>query len=190
MKFYVDNLFPSLVVYKDFESVDREIIDCSKEIIKNNSTVPFYSNCQSTVNTKNDILESIEFKNIRKNIIDTVGAFCEASSLSKENLHFQGSWLNLYNPGGYQDLHHHSSSTISGIYYIDSLGEKDLIFQAPWHFYLAKEANVETPNLLNCHNVEYHSTPGRCYVFMSHLMHRTLPATANRISLSFNLIYK
>lgn len=187
-QYYYDMLFPSIVVYKDHE-IDNKInlIDFSKKIINQYGNNAFYSECLSTVKTKNDILNFPEFSQIKQHVIDTLGAFCESMKIDRTNLTFTGSWLNLYNIGGYQDLHHHSDSTISGIYYLDSDSSKDLIFQAPWHFFQPIEAHTLENNLTNCHNVEYNSFPGRCYIFMSHLMHRTMPAKSQRISISFNI---
>lgn len=188
--YYFDTLFPSTVVYKDHQIENKSVlIDLSKRIIGDYGKTSFYSPCYTTVDTKVDLLDMPEFSEVRSQIVDTIGAFCQSTKLSKKNLRFTGSWLNLYDPGGYQDLHHHSHSTISGIYYLDSGGHKDLIFQAPWHFFQAIEADVTENNAVNCHNIEYESLPGRCYVFMSHLMHRTLPARSQRISISFNVIY-
>ncbi len=188
--YYYDILFPSTVVYKDHRITDQPVlIDLSKKIIEEHGRSSFYSSCSTTVNTKVDILDMAEFSEIRSQIVETIGAFCESTKLSRKSLKFTGSWLNFYDIGGYQDLHHHSHSTMSGVYYLDSDGNKDLIFQAPWHFFQSIEAEVTEPNTTNCHNVEYCSLPGRCYVFMSHLMHRTLPAKSQRISISFNVVY-
>jgi len=153
--YFYDTLFPSTVVYKDHEIENKSVlIDLSKKIIEEHGRSSFYSSCSTTVNTKVDILDMAEFSEIRSQIVETIGAFCE-----------------------------------SGVYYLDSDGNKDLIFQAPWHFFQSIEAEVTEPNTTNCHNVEYCSLPGRCYVFMSHLMHRTLPAKSQRISISFNVVY-
>lgn len=189
-QFFVDSLFPSFVVYKDFEIENKKtIIKYSREILKEFSDSPFYSPCVSTVKTKADILELPEFLSIRNQIISCIGAYCQTMHLSQENLAFADSWLNEYRIGGYQDLHLHSASTLSGVYYLESEGAKDLSFQAPWHFFQSIEPRVEKFDLTNCHNVEYNSPPGRCYIFLSHLMHRTLPAKKPRLSLSFNVHY-
>lgn len=188
---YYDNLFPSAVVYADFEQeINDDVINFSRDLVKQNKEVPFYSSCISTVKTSRMILEMPEFKNIKQRIVDCLGAFCDRQKIRKEGLAFGGSWLNLYEKHGYQDLHLHSDSMISGVFYIKSAGNKDLIFQAPWHFSQPLEPEYEEITIQNCHNVEYPSTQGRCYIFLSHMLHRTLPATDERISLSFNVKYK
>jgi len=186
---YYDFLFPCLVCYTDSDIINMPMIDKCKDILNESSEKPFYSNCKSTVKTNNNILELKEFNLIRENIINSLSGFCDILNIKKENLKFISSWLNYYEKGQYQDLHTHSDSMISGVFYIKGTNKKDLIFQAPWHFYQAREPEYTKIELKNCHNVEYESVTGRCYLFLSNLMHRTLPSTEERISLSFNISY-
>jgi uncharacterized protein (TIGR02466 family) len=187
---YYDRIFPTLVVYTENKHiVDEKTVELSRQIIKEKAGRPFYSECYSTVNTFAGILELPEFFDIKNAVVNTVGGFCEANKINTERIRFTCSWLNAYNNHGYQDLHSHPDSILSGVFYIKSNEEKDLVFQAPWHFFQPCTPEYTELNLNNCHNVEYESVVGRCYVFPSHLMHRTLPATSERISLSFNLAY-
>jgi len=186
---YFDVLFPTFVLYSDNTNiVTDEIVKLSKKIITENADKPYYSNCTSTVKTNGNILEMPAFADIKKAIIFTLGAYVQKLKIDGTDLRFSASWLNLYNKHGYQDLHNHNGSKISGVFYIKSEGNKDLIFQSPSHFFQPITPDFTEINLDNCSNVEYHSEPGRCYIFPSHLMHRTLPATSERISLSFNII--
>jgi len=187
---YYNLLFPSLVVYKDFGSIEQSIVDQSKKILKTYNDKPFNCPCLSTVSTYSNVLDLPEFDIIKKQIVQTIEFYCDFMKINKNNLYFSDSWLNLYDEHGYQDLHAHSDSLLSGVYYLQSSGEKDLIFQAPYHFFQAINPKYDEINLTNCHSADYNSTEGRCVVFMSHLMHRTLPATKERISLSFNIKYK
>jgi len=183
-------LFPTFIVYTDKpETVKQETVNFAKTIINENANRPFHSDCLSTVKTIGDILEYKEFAEIKKDIIYCLGAYCKRTKVKSANLKFSGSWLNLYNEHGYQDLHAHSGSMISGVYYLKSDGEKDLIFQSPYHFFQPVEPDYEEIDLENCSNVDYNSNVGRCIIFPSHLMHRTLPAKSERISLSFNITH-
>lgn len=185
-----DRLFPSLVTYCDKpELINDNVVIKAKEILRENQEKPFYSQCISTVNKELHILDLPEFKNIRVFIVDLIQAYCDLQKFKSLEMMFQSSWLNLYNVHGYQDLHTHHDSMLSGVFYLKSSGEKDLIFQAPWHFFQACFPEYTESTLENCHNVEYESVIGRCYIFPSHLMHRTLPAKSERISLSFNVQY-
>ena len=188
--FMLDQLFPSAVIYKDFVIPDQDkIIKLSKQIIDQYDNKPFYSACRSTVKTKADILEMPEFFEIQTQITSVISAYVSEYKIDTNNLKLVDSWLNHYDTHGYQDLHHHPGSVLSGVYYIKSNGNKDFSFQAPWHFHQGVYPECTQQTLENAHNIEYNSKQGRCMVWMSHLMHRTMPATHERISLSFNVTY-
>ena len=188
--FTLDRLFPSAVVYKDFTVPNQDnIIKVSKQILDQYDSKPFYSPCRSTVHTKADILKMPEFLEIQKQITSVISVYVTEHNIDVNRLTLVDSWLNQYDIHGYQDLHHHPASILSGVYYIKSKGNKDFSFQAPWHFHQGVIPEYTKQTLDNCHNVEYESKEGRCMVWMSHLMHRTMPATHERISLSFNVTY-
>lgn len=188
---YCDVLFPTFVIYtENKELITEDILNQSRKLVEEYGDNPFYSPCKSTVKNMGSVLELESFFEIKKAITATIGAYCERVKMDTEGLKFSGSWLNLYNENGYQDLHTHSDSLLSGVFYLKSSGNKDLIFQAPWHFFQPSQPEYIETNLENCHNVEYASVEGRCFIFPSHLMHRTLPAKSERISLSFNIVYR
>ena len=187
---YYDTLFPTIVVYTDNPNCTSEkLVKFSKKLLAEHGSKPFYSPCISTVDNMGNVLELPEFTVIKEHVINTIGAYAQAVKLDKDNLRFSCSWLNLYDVHGYQDLHTHSESLLSGVFYIKSDGHKDLIFQSPSHFFQPVTPKHTEKNLQNCSNVEYPSIEGRCYIFPSHLMHRTMPAKSERISLSFNIVY-
>lgn len=187
---FCDVLFPTFVIYtENRQLITENILNESRKLIQKYGNNPFHSPCISTVKTKGDILELNSFSRIREAITAAIGAYCQRVKVKTDGLKFSGSWLNLYNKGGYQDLHTHSDSLLSGVFYLKSSGNKDLMFQAPWHFFQPSQPEYNEMNLENCHNVDYASEEGRCFIFPSHLMHRTLPATEERISLSFNIVY-
>lgn len=187
---FCDVLFPTFVVYTENENlITKKIVNTSRDIITENIDKPFHSPCLSTVKTFGNVLDLPEFIEIKNAIINTLSAYIQRTRIVRDNLKFSGSWLNLYNEHGYQDLHLHSDSMLSGVFYLKSDGNKDLIFQSPYHFFQANTPDFEEHNLDNCRNVEYASKVGRCFIFPSHLMHRTLPAKSERISLSFNITH-
>jgi uncharacterized protein (TIGR02466 family) len=187
---YFDSLFPTFVVYSDSENlISNDLITLSKKLLLDYGTKPFYSPCISTVEKMGGVLELPEFAKIKERIIFTIDAYAQKLNLDKSNLTFSCSWLNLYEKHGYQDLHTHPESLISGVIYLKSEGNKDLVFQSNAHFYQPVMPIYTQKNLENCVNVEYPSIEGRCYIFPSHALHRTLPAQTERISLSFNVTY-
>ena len=184
---FLDQLFPTSVLYADSYLITEQLIKLSKELIDQHATSPFYSPCKSTVNTFGDVLSLSEFKQIKDFASLIVNSFMEYKQIDSSKLKFTCSWLNYYDVGGYQDLHSHSDSMLSGVIWLQSDGAKDFIFQSPWHFMQPIMPNYIKNTDDNSHNSEYSSIPGRCMVFMSNALHRTLPATSPRISLSFNV---
>jgi len=185
---YINELFPTVVLYKDFpELINKQLQKEARAITIKHGTKAFLCPCLSTVRTMTNVLEMPVFAGIKQAIIDTVSVYTDVLKINKEKLIFLDSWLNLYEQHQYQDLHNHHDSMISGVFYIKSSGVKDFILQAPWHFQQPKIPEYEENNLTNCHNAEYNSVEGRVILFMSHALHRTLPATEERISLSFNI---
>lgn len=182
-----NQLFSTPVLYKDSDLIDDNLTQVSKKLIKLHATKPFYSNCYSTVKTFNQVLKEPEFEKVSKFLYELVAVFLDVQKINGDKLSFLNSWLNFYEPGGYQDLHNHHDSMMSGVFWIASSGEKDFIMQAPWHFQQSKIPEYTDLNLNNSHNVEFASQPGRGMIFMSHTLHRTLPTSVERISLSFNI---
>jgi hypothetical protein len=186
-QYSINQIFPTTILYKDSDLVDQELVRISKNLINLHATKPFYSNCYSTVSTFSQVLEEPGFERLSKFLFDLVAVFLDVQKINGDNLRFLDSWLNLYEPGGYQDLHNHHDSMLSGVFWLQSSGEKDFIVQAPWHFHQPKIPKYTELNLSNSHNIEYNSIPGRGMIFMSHTLHRTLPTSVERMSLSFNI---
>lgn len=191
MKVYDEQIFPVTIAYSDHELKNSiQLLKVSKKIIDENNDKPFMGPCISTVRTKYDILEMEEFEEVKNQILETIKHYTEVNRINTSKLFICGSWLNYYDIGAYQDLHHHPNSVLSGVYYIQSGGERDFAFQNPSYFFQPIPPNLHELNEFNFSNIIYESLPGRCIVFPSHLMHKTAPAKAPRISLSFNTTYR
>lgn len=187
-QYSINQLFPTTVLYRDrSDLVDAKLKDFCRDLAIQQGQTPFYSACHSTVYTCNQVLNLPEFQSIRSFLYDLVAVYLDVLKIDGSRLDFLDSWINLYDLGGYQDLHMHHDSMISGVFWIDSAGTKDFVIQAPWHFQQPRIPHYTQQDLSNSHNVEYNSVPGRGLIFMSHALHRTLPAQQQRISLSFNV---
>ena len=187
-QYSINQLFPTTVLYRDRpDLVTTEICELCRDLVAQHSQTPFYSACHSTVYTQNQVLELPEFRMIRDFLRDLVAVYLDVLRIDGSRLGFLDSWVNLYDIGGYQDLHMHHDSMISGVFWISSDGSKDFVIQAPWHFQQPRIPRYTQLDLSNSHNVEYNSVPGRGLLFLSHALHRTLPAQQQRISLSFNV---
>jgi uncharacterized protein (TIGR02466 family) len=185
-------LFPTCIVYSDNANlVNAEMVEFAKTQSKEHAASPFIGNCVSTLTTLHQILELDIFSEVKKEIVKSLNYYCTINHIDNTDvLYITTSWINYYDKGGYQDLHLHPHSLLSGIFYLKAESKKDLYFQAPWHFFQPIPAKVSKTTLENSSILNYESKVGRCYIFPSHLMHQTTPAESERISIAFNISYK
>lgn len=183
-------LFPScLITFDNSLIVTEKLLLLSKELLKKHNHKPFNSNCVSTIHNFSKVLEMDEFAEVKKEILRAVKFYSQKIDIDLDNLEITESWLNHYNIGDYQDLHLHHNSLLSGVFYLQTQPDNDLIFQAPWYLFQYKLGNILNNNVNNQTQVKLVSRPGRGYLFPSYLMHQTTPSKSDRISLSFNLNY-
>lgn len=183
-------LFPVPITYVDstnFATIDLKHI--CYDIAREHEQDTFECPCYTTISTRNQVLSMQGFEAAKQAAIDAVIAQANFWKVSTANLQIIDSWINLYEEHGYQDLHMHHGSVISGCMYVESVGNNDLWFQAPWHTHQPVVPKYFISDLTNCHNVWFPSFEGRCYAWPSHLMHKTTPATQRRISISYNATY-
>ena len=103
-------------------------------------------------------------------------------------------WVNINEKGHYNDWHIHSSSTLSGVFYIKHNGAEngDILFKHPNHQYMSFAhcpANlVELPNRITSGVVNVTPNSNMLILFPAWLEHKADTNLKNdtRISLSFN----
>lgn len=103
------------------------------------------------------------------------------------------AWLNRAPEGGWQRMHYHGNSVLSGVYYLAAdpktsaplIFEKPEINSAPYIAIAAKEQTIFTAN-----RIAYPSETGICYLFPSQIKHGydTPSRGGERISLAFNVM--
>lgn len=103
------------------------------------------------------------------------------------------SWVNRAPEGGYQRMHYHGNSVVSGVYYLKADPQKSapLMFEkaegntAPYLAIAAKKQTIFTAN-----RIAYPSETGICYLFPSQIKHgyETPSQGGERISLAFNVM--
>ena len=188
MNLQTQRIFPTSIGISD-NIIDNTLIKISNDYLDLYGSQAFLCPCTSTIRHHPKILEEKPFEQIKENIKELIAYYCTSVGYSSERIQISESWLNRYDEFGYQDLHHHHDSLISGVIYIQSKGNQDFVVQAPWHTHQPMLFDITNPSHDNYTTYSYPSTNGRCYIFPSYLMHRTLPATSKRISLSFNCVY-
>ena len=112
-----------------------------------------------------------------------------SAQVGMPNLEIQNIWINVNSPGGYNHLHNHVGSVLSGVYYVDSTEKHGAIqFErndgAEYHI----PANVDKETYYTCTRATYAGKTGALYVFPGWLKHSVQGNRSNtdRISVSFN----
>lgn len=103
------------------------------------------------------------------------------------------AWVNRAAEGGYQRMHYHGNSVVSGVYYLkaDSEQSAPLIFEKPeinTQPYIAITTREQT--IFTANRIAYPSSTGIAYLFPSQLRHGYEMPTkgGERISLAFNVM--
>ncbi len=151
------------------------------------------SGTETTPNTQN-ILDEPRFATLSAFLHDCVKDFLD-NVYCYEYEHFKivHAWVNRASEGGYQRMHYHGNSVVSGVYYLQA----DPKQSAPLMFdkaeintqpYLAIAAREQT--LFTANRVAYPSETGIAYLFPSQILHGYEMPTrgGERISLAFNVM--
>jgi uncharacterized protein (TIGR02466 family) len=186
----VNLLFPTVIYQKDSKNlISKDIIKKSRSICKEYGKNTFITECLTTVETYQNVLDLKEFEDIRNFIITGVSEFINFMGFDKtRNYKIGGSWLNYYAPGNLQELHMHHNSMISGCFYLLSNGESDFYVRNPSYTQQPLMPFLEVENEYNQNTVTFKSAEGKLILFMSSVLHGTIPTKKERISLSFNII--
>lgn len=148
---------------------------------------------ETTPNNLN-VLEEARFaplaaylKDCIKDYLDNVYAY------QYDNFEIIHSWVNRASEGGYQRMHYHGNSVVSGVYYLqaDPKRSAPLMFdkaEVNTQPYIAIAAREQT--LFTANRVAYPSETGTAYLFPSHILHGYEMPTqgGERISLAFNVM--
>ena len=142
----------------------------------------------------NSLLDLEEFHVFKKWIIscslnyikNTLGFECG------ENLIVTGCWLNKCDTDGFQDLHNHSNSLVSGTYFVNlHQGHAPIRFVNPLTPtpYNVNSAILTLPRRKQIDEIEMPKREGTLLLWESHLNHYYRSNNAdNRLSISFNVI--
>jgi uncharacterized protein (TIGR02466 family) len=130
-----------------------------------------------------------KFNDLQILIDENIRQVCKETDLPP--LRFDNVWYNINTPGGYNSIHNHPWSVISGVYYVDvpisNMG--DIIFHRADESQYYLNDNVNT--FFGGNRTVYQSTTGVLLLFPSWLKHSVSGNTSNqnRISLSFNYVW-
>ena len=185
-------LFPTIIHQFDvngFDEIQNQLFDYVYQFKdKNPEGVKFsnYGGWQSPhfdISNDDDLLHSFlinclsNFPNIHKSINFNID-----------------SWININQPGDYNDKHDHPNCNLAGVFWIKCPKDcGNIVFTSPCSFVNHQEVISYEDRFKDQYNFfhSYYFTPteGRMLVFPSHLLHKVdeNKSTEDRISVSFNI---
>lgn len=151
------------------------------------------SGTETTPNNLN-VLDDPRFAALSTFLHDCVKDFLDnVYCYEYENFKIVHAWVNRAAEGGYQRMHYHGNSVVSGVYYLQAdpqqsaplMFDKAEINTQPYMAIAAREQTLFTAN-----RVAYPSETGIAYLFPSQILHGyEMPTRGDeRISLAFNVM--
>ena len=187
-------LFPVLlheIAIPDFKDIEKNLIKTSYQQRKKDPKGRIISNrggWQSSIFRGEDNI-------IRSTLFSSLSSYFESNKIFECDIGVDGWWININGKGDYNELHHHHSCELSGVFWIKTpKNSGNLEFTSPHDFVQAKELKYYSSQVKeDCKEFDrYHFSPtaGFIMVFPSFLLHQVRPnqSTEDRISVSFNLL--
>lgn len=146
-------------------------------------------NVDSTHLTVAPFLQTIKpFDVLRDRINQKILEFCQELGI-EEKLHMNNMWFNISDKGDFNFPHSHPASVISGVYYIESSGDSNLVFYNNTYLVNNFVCSVrEKENMYSYSDVSFPCQKGSLYLWPGHVIHGN-PAQEKegmKIALSFN----
>ena len=187
-------LFPVLLhefAIPDFKDIEKNLIKTSYHQRKKDPKGRVVSNRggwqSSFIQEENNIIRSTLLRGIRD--------YGESNQIFECDLILSSLWININGKGDYNELHHHPSCDLSGVFWIKTPVDcGSLVFNSPHDFVQAKELTSYASGVKDewkqFESYYFPSIAGRLMIFPSFLLHQVRPNQSNedRISVSFNLV--
>ncbi|HQU16560.1 MAG: hypothetical protein B7Z66_06550 [Chromatiales bacterium 21-64-14] len=153
----------------------------------------FGSSTESTSDARN-VLQEERFRDLAVFLEDCVKDYLDnVYCYQYERFEIVHAWVNRAPEGGYQRMHYHGNSVVSGVYYLkaDAKQSAPLIFDKPefnTQPYIAIATREQT--IFTVNRIAYPSSTGLAYLFPSQIRHGyEMPNKGGeRISLAFNVL--
>jgi len=176
------------------KKLNKKIVHGIEHIRKTEpNTIPASWSCNlyTTIGSPTTLMQHEEFEPLREVIMQEANDFAEALELEIQRfpLKFTECWLNIYNEGHAQEVHHHPNAIISGIYYAKAPpGSGNLLIHSPYSEIML-DPPVRKPNRLNIKIMPIKPEEGMMILFRSFVKHSVKPTKGKeeRISIAFNL---
>ena len=184
-----DLLFPTTIHWYD-NVLEKEYIDSMIEYLetKGDEKIKFGQNWQS----KPDIHKHNKFKVLTDKVLELSKIYFDDMNWIYDDYDITDMWGTISPTHHYHRPHTHSNNILSGVYYLKSDEQANIIFADPRQQAHVLEPKVKEWQLNNAPNWNYPSTVNRLILFPSYMVHHVPVNTSsqNRISVAFNVMLK
>jgi uncharacterized protein (TIGR02466 family) len=118
-----------------------------------------------------------------------VGNFSRSFGINNPVVSVSDAWINIANPGNYQEYHLHPTNHFSLVYYVQTQSDcGDIVFRSPEANTDMYPLEVDVNNGFNYKTCSYRPENNRMIIFRSNLLHMVEKnmSNADRISISMN----
>tara|TARA_R110000772_G_C13163873_1_gene426244 strand:+ start:180 stop:776 length:597 start_codon:yes stop_codon:yes gene_type:complete len=177
------NLFPTAVGHYN---IDRKLTKTEKKFLVE---LEKKENLGNKTSSDHYVLGSPKLSKLKGFLEDSLKEYIDQTinPVESNELYVTQSWVNYTKEGEYHHKHTHSNSIVSGVFYVDTVPDRDRI-----NFFKDGYSTIKPEtkdwNSYNSESWWYETKPGDLYLFPSSLPHSvfTVPKGKTRISLSFN----
>lgn len=184
-------LFPTSVYVDRIVLDDQKLLDSILQIRKTDPKGLERSNVGNSYHSRDDLHKLPEFKSISEGIIKTTQKVFEQEKI-KTKFYIGNLWANINSQGGFNDLHTHGNSYLSGVYYVQTPENSGLLRFSdprPQAIMIVPEMKADVEKEY-WNRISFRGERGQIVLFPGYLPHQVLSNESNeeRISLSFNII--
>jgi uncharacterized protein (TIGR02466 family) len=191
------NLFPCTVQISqipDAAPLNQGLMHAVNEVKRttpNSLPATWACHLYTTIHSPIDVFAHAEFAALKTHIMTEANRYADRLQLdtAKFPLRITSCWINVYNTTDAQEIHCHTNSVISGVYYVKAPpGSSPLTFHSPMAEVMLNPPYREM-NDLNCFGASFDAIEGRMVLFRSWLRHSVKPSKIQdeRVSVAFNI---
>ena len=193
MKLKEKQIFITSIYAGEVESVDNDEILEEVSVIRRKDPgrkMPQHTGWHSNAISVEDVEQTTQILKVVKEIYAAASKVSESMNYGRD-LSFNACWINVNNPGNFNEQHRHPGTHLSAVYYIKALpnsGNISFIRDGRVEDYLPFNPN-NTP--YNAPRVSEEVVTGKFFIFPSYLDHKVDPNFSNdeRISMAFNFSF-
>jgi len=189
----IDTWFPTSILSGTIDADFKALIEqayCIKKLTPNGST--WLCNTYNSLNSYN-LQEDAIFKKVLLQLTEFPLAFAKYFNADTKNIVCTDAWINIAEPGGYQEYHVHPNTHFSLVLYLKTQPNcGNIVFQNPlanFDMYPLPALELNQSTFSTC---SYTAQTGKVLCFRSNLPHMVQinNSTEDRISLALNFVLR